>query len=250
MANRVAVVTGGTGAIGTAICKALADGGAKVAATCLPFDPELSRSQGEWKEGLKAEGYDFMVAPADLGDFEATAKALQGVAESLGPVDILVNAAGITRDASLRKMTVDQWKEVMSSNLDSVFNTSREVFPGMLERGFGRIINISSINGQKGQFGQANYAATKAGIHGFTMSIAQEGARKNVTANTISPGYIATPMVMGVPEDILNKIVAQIPVGRLGQPEEIARLVAFLAAEESGYITGANYAINGGQHMH
>jgi acetoacetyl-CoA reductase len=247
MSNRVAVVTGGTGAIGTEICKYLAAEGCRVAATCLPEEADTLAKA--WKEACSAEGLDFMTVPVDLGNFEATGQALAQVVEALGPVDVLVNAAGITRDASLRKMTPEQWDEVMKSNLYSVFNATRHVFPGMLERGFGRIINISSINGQKGQFGQANYAATKAGIHGFTMSVAQEGARKGVTVNTVSPGYIATPMVMSVPEEIRNGIIAQIPVGRLGKPGEIARLVAFLAADESGFITGADCSINGGQHM-
>jgi len=247
MSNRVAVVTGGTGAIGTEICKHLAAMGCRVAATCLPEEADTLAK--EWKEARSAEGLDFMAVPADLGDFDATGQAVAQVAEALGPVEILVNAAGITRDAALRKMSPEQWDEVMKSNLYSVFNTTRHVLSGMLERGFGRIVNISSINGQKGQFGQANYAATKAGIHGFTMSVAQEGARKGVTVNTVSPGYIGTPMVMSVPEDIRNAIIAQIPVGRLGDPGEIARLVAFLAADESGFITGADFSINGGQHM-
>jgi acetoacetyl-CoA reductase len=248
MSNRVAVVTGGTGAIGSEICKHLVDMGAVVAATCHPSD--AMRSQNEWKQEMQQKGYQVMVVSVDLSDFDATASAFADIEKSLGSIDILVNAAGITNDATMRKMTVDQWTQVISANLNSVFNTTRQVFPAMLEKGFGRIISISSINGQKGQFGQANYAATKAGIHGFTMSIAQEGAKKGVTANTISPGYIATPMVMKVPDNVREQIIAQIPVGRLGKPEEIARLVAFLAADESGFMTGANFAINGGQHMH
>ncbi len=248
MTQRVAAVTGGAGAIGTEICKHLADQGCKVAAIEHPAAAE--RAEGEWKEEMKEAGYDFMVAIADLGDHDSAGAAMKQIEEALGPVDILVNAAGITRDAAIRKMTPQQWREVISANLDSVFNATSHVFAGMLERGFGRVVNISSINGTKGQFGQSNYAATKAGIHGFTMSIAQEGARKGVTANTVSPGYIATPMVMAVPDDIRAKIVAQIPVGRLGNPQEIARLVAFLAHDDSGFITGANHAINGGQHMH
>ncbi len=247
MSKRVAVVTGGTGSIGTEICKKLADAGCAVAATCLPVEADTVAKQ--WQERCKGEGYDFMYVPAELSDFAATGEALQQIEAALGPVDILVNAAGITRDASLRKMTPEQWDEVMKSNLYSVFNTTRQVFTGMLDRGFGRIVNISSVNGQKGQFGQANYAATKAGIHGFTMSIAQEGARKGVTVNTVSPGYIGTPMVMAVPEEIRKGIIAQIPVGRFGEPSEIAHLVAFLAADESGYMTGADFSINGGLHM-
>lgn len=185
----------------------------------------------------------------DLADFEQTAAVFARIEQDIGPVDILVNAAGITRDATLRKMTPDQWRAVIAANLDSVYSTTRCVFGGMMDRGFGRIINISSVNGQKGQFGQANYAASKAGIHGFTMSIAREGARKGVTANTVSPGYIESPMIMAVPEEHRAKIMAEIPVGRFGRPEEIGRVVAFLAAEESGFITGADISVNGGQHM-
>ncbi|CAK0775061.1 Acetoacetyl-CoA reductase [Gammaproteobacteria bacterium] len=248
MTQRIAVVTGGAGAIGEEICKALAAQGCKVAV--IEHPAAAARAQGEWKARMAAEGYDITVAVADLGDYESTGAAIKAIESACGPVGILVNAAGITRDAAIRKMTPQQWREVISANLDSVFNTTSYVFGGMLERSFGRIINISSINGTKGQFGQANYAATKAGIHGFTMSIALEGAKKGVTANTVSPGYIATPMVMAVPEDIRAKIVAQIPVGRMGEAREIARLVAFLAHDDSGFMTGANFAINGGQHMH
>jgi len=242
MAQKTALVTGGTGTIGTEICRQLARAGCKVVATCLPADTERA---GTWQAEQKNAGFDIDVVFCDLGDFEATQAAVTGI----GPVDILVNVAGITRDATLRKMTPEQWHEVIQSNLDSVFNTTRHVIEGMLDRGFGRIISISSINGQKGQFGQANYAASKAGIHGFTMSIAQEGARKGVTANTISPGYIDSPMVNAVPEEIRNQIIAQIPVGRLGQPADIARAVVFLAAEEAGFITGTNIPVNGGQYM-
>jgi acetoacetyl-CoA reductase len=185
----------------------------------------------------------------DVADFDDTAATFKKIEEQLGPIDILVNAAGITRDASLRKMTPDQWHAVIHANLDSVFNTTRCVIEGMTVRGFGRIVNISSVNGQKGQFGQANYAASKAGIHGFTMSIALETARKGITVNTVSPGYIESPMIMAVPEEHRAKIVAEIPVGRFGKPSEIARLVTFLAADESGFITGADISINGGQHM-
>lgn len=248
MTQRVAVVTGGAGAIGTEICKQLADQGCKVAAIEHPSAGD--RARGEWLNSMKEQGYEFMVTVADLGDHASSGQAIREITETLGPVDILVNAAGITRDASLRKMSPEQWRDVIAANLDSVFNTTSQVFGSMLDRSFGRIINISSINGTKGQFGQANYAATKAGMHGFTMSVAQEGAKKGVTANTISPGYIATPMVMAVPEEIRAKIIAQIPVGRMGTPQEIARLVAFLAHDDSGFMTGANFAINGGQHMH
>lgn len=248
MSNRVAVVTGGAGAIGEEICKALANQGCKVAVIEHPSAAE--RAQGEWKVAMAGQGFDIFVAVADLGDYDATGAAVKAIATALGPVDVLVNAAGITRDSTIRKMTLRQWRDVISANLDSVFNCTSHVFSGMFDRGFGRIVNISSINGTKGQFGQANYAASKAGIHGFTMSIAQEGAKKGVTANTVSPGYIATPMVMAVPEDVRAKIIAQIPVGRMGEAREIARIVAFLAHDDSSFITGANFAINGGQHMH
>jgi len=248
MPTRVALVTGGTGAIGTEICRHLGRAGNRLATTCLPTDDELARAKA-WEAQMKGEGFEAVFVACDLADFDATAAAVREVEQRLGPVDVLVNAAGITRDATLRRMTPQQWREVVQANLDSVFNTTRNVFEGMTDRGYGRIVNISSVNGQKGQFGQANYAATKAGIHGFTMSVAQEGARKGVTCNTVSPGYIESPMVMAVPEDVRAKIVAQIPVARLGKPEEVARLVAFLAAEESGYITGADFSINGGLHM-
>ena len=246
MTQRVALVTGGTGTIGTEICRQLGTAGHGVVATCLPAEAD---SAGEWQAEQRKAGYDITVVPCDLADFEATAAAVSTAEQQVGPIDVLVNVAGITRDASLRKMTPQQWHEVIQSNLDSVFNTTRNVIEGMLERGFGRVISISSINGQKGQFGQSNYAASKAGIHGFTMSVAQEGARKGVTANTISPGYIESPMVNAVPEEVRNQIIAQIPVNRLGRPSDIARVVVFLAAEEAGFITGANIPVNGGHYM-
>ncbi|MGB5540677.1 MAG: acetoacetyl-CoA reductase [Gammaproteobacteria bacterium] len=242
MAQKTALVTGGTGTIGTEICRQLCQAGHRVVATCLPAETDRA---GEWQAGQKGAGYDIGMVSCDLSDFGST----QAAVAQAGPVDILVNVAGITRDASLRKMTPEQWHAVIQSNLDSVFNATRNVIEGMLERGFGRVISISSINGQKGQFGQANYAASKAGMHGFTMSLAQEGARKGVTANTISPGYIDSPMVNAVPEEVRKQIIAQIPVARLGQPADIARVVVFLAAEEAGFITGANIPVNGGQYM-
>ncbi|CAL1240092.1 acetoacetyl-CoA reductase [Candidatus Methylocalor cossyra] len=247
MNGRVAVVTGGTGAIGTEICKHLGAAGARVVAVCLPGTPDCVPDA--WEAARQRDGYQMKVYGCDLADFEQTAAVFARIEQDIGPVDILVNAAGITRDATLRKMTPDQWRAVIAANLDSVYSTTRCVFGGMMDRGFGRIINISSVNGQKGQFGQANYAASKAGIHGFTMSIAREGARKGVTANTVSPGYIESPMIMAVPEEHRAKIMAEIPVGRFGRPEEIGRVVAFLAAEESGFITGADISVNGGQHM-
>lgn len=248
MSMRVALVTGGTGTIGSEICRHLGRQGHRIAATCLPTDEELAKAR-TWETQMKADGIEAIAVACELSDFEATAAAVREVEQRLGPIDVLVNAAGITRDATLRRMTAQQWREVMDANLNSVFNATRSVIEGMLDRGYGRIVNISSVNGQKGQFGQANYAASKAGIHGFTMSVAQEGARKGVTCNTVSPGYIESPMVMAVPEDVRAKIVAQIPVGRLGKPEEVARLVAFVAAENAGYITGADLSINGGLHM-
>jgi acetoacetyl-CoA reductase len=247
MTQRVAVVTGGTGTIGTEICRQLGAAGCRVAAICHPAAPDCQAA--EWEGARRAEGYEMRVFACDLADFDATAAVLRDIEQDLGAVDILVNAAGITRDGTMRRMTFQQWREVLGANLDSVFNTTRNVMEGMLTRGWGRIINISSVNGQKGQFGQANYAASKAGMHGFTMSVAQEGARKGVTANTISPGYIESPMIMKVPEDVRAKILEGIPVGRFGKPSEIARLVAYLASEESGFMTGADLSINGGQHM-
>jgi len=247
MSGRVAVVTGGTGTIGTEICKHLGAAGCRVVALCLPGTPDCVPEP--WEAARKAEGYEMKVVGCNVADYGETAAAFARIEHEIGPVDILVNAAGITRDATLRKMDPAQWREVISANLDSVFNTTRCVFPGMLDRSFGRIVNISSVNGMKGQFGQANYAASKAGIHGFTMSAAREGARKGVTVNTVSPGYIESPMIMAVPEEHRAKIMAEIPVGRFGKPGEIGRLIAFLTADDSGFITGAEIAINGGQHM-
>jgi len=245
MTNRVALVTGGTGGIGTEICKTLANNGCRVAASWL-----AGVDDGEgWQAKLKQEGFDFAIAEGDVSDFDAAAAMVKEVEAKLGPVDILVNGAGITKDGFMHKMEKDQWNAVLHINLDSVFNVTRQVIGGMRDRSFGRIINISSVNGQKGQIGQANYSAAKAGMHGFTMALAQESARKGITVNTVSPGYIATSMVTAMGEKIVQKMIDQIPVGRLGEPEEIARIVAFLAADESGFITGSNIAINGGMHM-
>ena len=246
MTQRVALITGGTGGIGTAICRALADKGCKVVASWL----EGVDNGPAWQAAQKADGYDFFIAEGDVSDFDKAAAMVASAVEQAGPIDILVNCAGITRDATLKKMKHEQWDAVIRSNLDSVFNVTKHVVDSMLERGFGRIVNIASVNGQKGQFGQCNYAAAKAGMHGFTMSLAQETARKGVTVNTVSPGYVATSMVMAIPEDIRNKLIAQIPVGRLGDPDEIAWAVSFLADEKSGFVTGMNLAINGGMHMH
>ena len=244
MTNRVALVTGGMGGLGTAICHALAKEGARVVAAYHHHDAQT------WLQQQKKLGFDFAIYEGDVSDFDSAAKLVASVTEQVGPVEILVNNAGITQDARLQKMTVEQWAAVMHTNLDSMFNVTKQVIDGMVAGGFGRIINISSINGQKGQFGQTNYSAAKAGVHGFTKALAQEVATKGITVNTISPGYIGTEMVMAIPEKIREQIIAQIPVGRLGKPEEIGRCVVFLASEEAGYITGSNLSANGGQHMY
>ena len=244
MTTRVALVTGGTGGIGTAICRKLASLGHKVATNY--------RDEGKakaWQEAQRKDGFTFALARGDVAD-AATAEAMvREVEAQLGPIDILVNNAGITRDTTFHKMSALQWQEVINTNLNSCFNVTRPVIEGMRERKWGRIVQISSINGQKGQYGQANYAAAKAGMHGFTISLAQENAKLGITVNTVSPGYIGTDMVMAVPEAVREKIVAQIPTGRLGEPDEIAYAVGFFVAEEAAWITGANLAANGGQYM-
>ncbi len=246
MTQRVAIVTGGMGGIGEAICVRLAKAGNKVVTTYSPGNTKADA----WLKEMKGNGHDFRALLVDVTDFEACQKVAAKIESDVGPVDILVNNAGITRDASFRKMGKTDWDAVLRTNLDSVFNMTKPVCDGMLDRGWGRIINISSINGQKGAFGQANYSAAKAGMHGFTKALALEVARKGVTVNTISPGYVATKMVLAVPKEVLDsKIIPQIPVGRLGKPEEIAALVAYLCSDEAGFMTGANLAINGGQHM-
>ena len=244
MTQRVALVTGGTGGIGTAIVKKLADMGHKVATNYR--SAEKARA---WQDRMKADGYDVFLAHGDVTSPEDAEKMVREVEAALGPIDILVNNAGITRDGTFHKMKSDQWAEVINTNLNSCFNVTRPVIEGMRERKWGRIIQISSINGLKGQYGQANYAAAKAGMHGFTISLARENAKNGITVNTLSPGYIATDMVMAVPEEVRAKIVADIPTGRLGTPEEIAYGVAFLADEQAGWITGSNLDINGGHHM-
>jgi acetoacetyl-CoA reductase len=241
MAARVAVVTGGTRGIGAAISVALKNKGYRVAATYAGNDAAAQKFQTE--TGIPV--YKF-----DVGDFKACETAVAQIAKDVGPIDVLVNNAGITKDGMFHRMTADQWYQVINTNLNSLFNMSRQVIDGMRARGFGRIINISSINGQKGQMGQANYAASKAGDIGFTKALALENAAKGITVNVICPGYIATEMVMAVPKEVLEKnIIPQIPVGRLGQPDEIARCVVFLAADEAGFITGSTLAANGGQYM-
>ncbi|GMV30654.1 MAG: beta-ketoacyl-ACP reductase [Rhodanobacteraceae bacterium] len=244
MTSRVALVTGGTGGIGTAIVRKLAAMGHKVATNYR----DKARATA-WQEALRRDGVEVALAAGDVAD-PATAEAMvREVVDQLGPVDILVNNAGITRDGTFHKMTAMQWQEVINTNLNSCFNVTRPVIEGMRDRKWGRIIQISSINGQKGQYGQANYAASKAGMHGFTISLAQENAKFGVTVNTVSPGYVATEMVMAVPEEVRAKIAAQIPVGRLGNPDEIAYAVGFFIPDEAAWITGANLSINGGHYM-
>ncbi|MBS0516182.1 MAG: acetoacetyl-CoA reductase [Proteobacteria bacterium] len=244
MTSRVALVTGGTGGIGTAIVKRLAAMGHKVATN---YRDEAKAKA--WADKLKSGGVDVLLVKGDVSDTASAEAMVKEVESKLGPVDILVNNAGITRDTTFHKMSAMQWQEVINTNLNSVFNVTRPVIDGMRNRKWGRIIQISSINGQKGQYGQANYAAAKAGMHGFTISLAQENAKFGITVNTVSPGYVATEMVMAVPEDVRNKIAAQIPVGRLGEPEEIAYAIEFFVKDEARWITGANLAINGGQYM-
>jgi len=244
MATRVALVTGGTGGIGTAICKRLADQGHKVATNYR--NEEKARA---WQAQMKADGYEFTLVKGDVTSPEEAAAMVREVEDTLGPVEVLVNNAGITRDGTFHKMSAPQWNDVVNTNLNSVFNVTRPVIEGMRERKWGRIIQISSINGLKGQYGQANYAAAKAGMHGFTISLARENAKLGITVNTVSPGYVATDMVMAVPEEVRAKIAADIPTGRLGKPEEIAYAVAFLVDEQAAWITGSNLDINGGHHM-
>ncbi|WP_298580039.1 beta-ketoacyl-ACP reductase [uncultured Luteimonas sp.] len=244
MTTRVALVTGGTGGIGTAICKRLADQGHKVATNYR--NEEKARA---WQAHMKADGYDFTLVKGDVTSPDEAAAMVREVEQQLGPVEILVNNAGITRDGTFHKMSAQQWTDVINTNLNSVFSVTRPVIEGMRERKWGRIIQISSINGLKGQYGQANYAAAKAGMHGFTISLARENAKLGITVNTVSPGYVATDMVMAVPEEVRAKIAADIPTGRLGKPEEIAYAVAFLVDEQAAWITGSNLDINGGHHM-
>ncbi|MEI2429211.1 acetoacetyl-CoA reductase [Lysobacter yananisis] len=244
MQSRVALVTGGTGGIGTSIVQRLAKLGHKVATNYR--DEAKGRA---WQAQMKEQGFDVAIAHGDVASPEHAEALVREVERQLGPVDILVNNAGITRDTTFHRMTPQQWTEVIDTNLNSCFNVTRPVIEGMRERKWGRIVQISSINGQKGQYGQANYAAAKAGMHGFTISLAQENAKFGITVNTVSPGYIGTDMVMAVPEDVRNKIIAQIPTGRLGTPEEIAYAVGFFIPDEAGWITGANLSANGGQYM-
>ena len=243
---RVAVVTGGMGGLGEAICLKLAKMGYTVVTTHSPGNKKVA----EWLADMKKLGHSFHAVEADVADYDSSQQAVARIQAEVGAVDVLVNNAGITRDTTFKKMDRGGWAAVMSTNLDSVFNMTKPVVDGMAERGWGRIINVSSVNGQKGAFGQTNYSAAKAGMHGFTKALALEYARKGVTVNTISPGYIGTKMVMAIPKEVLDtKIIPQIPLGRLGKPEEVAGLVAYLCSDEAAFVTGANIAINGGQHM-
>lgn len=244
MSGRLAYVTGGMGGIGTAICQRLARQGFTVVAGCGP-----NRDYDRWLKEQADEGFVFYASVGNVSDWDSTVAAFEKVKADHGPVDILVNNAGITRDSVLRKMTLEDWRAVIDTNLNSLFNVTKQVIEDMVERQWGRIINISSVNGQKGQFGQTNYSTAKAGIHGFTMALAQEVASRGVTVNTVSPGYIGTDMVRAMRPDVLEKIVGTIPVKRLGEPEEIGAIVAWLSSDDAGFATGADFSLNGGLHM-
>jgi acetoacetyl-CoA reductase len=246
MAQKVALITGGMGGLGETISTKMAGAGYRVVVTCSP----ANKTADEWLARMRGNGYDFKAYSVDVSDFDSCCGCMQQVTDEIAPVDILVNNAGITRDMTFKKMTKADWDLVLRTNLDSVFNMTKHVCDGMVQRGWGRIINVASVNGSKGAFGQTNYAAAKAGMHGFTKSLALEVGRKGVTVNTISPGYIGTKMVTAIPQEILEtKILPQIPVGRLGLPEEVAGLIIYLCSNEAAFVNGANIAINGGQHM-
>ncbi|MBK6358273.1 MAG: 3-ketoacyl-ACP reductase [Betaproteobacteria bacterium] len=245
MSKKVAYVTGGMGGIGTSICQRLAQDGYTVVAGCGPNSPRKDR----WLAEQKALGFDFIASEGNVSDWDSTKAAFDKVKAEVGEIDVLVNNAGITKDGQFRRMSIDDWKAVIDTNLNSLFFVTKQVVDGMLDRGWGRIINISSMNGQRGQFGQTNYSTAKAGMHGFTMALAQEVAAKGVTVNTVSPGYVGTEMVRAIREDVLEKIVATIPVKRLGEPQEIASIVSWLASQQSGFTTGANFSCNGGNYM-
>jgi acetoacetyl-CoA reductase len=244
--GRVALVTGGMGGLGETIATKMVDAGYRVVVTYSPGNTK----HREWVQGMKDNGYEILAVQCDVSDLDSCTRAVGDVQSRVGAVDILINNAGITRDMTFKKMDKTNWDAVMRTNLDSLFNMSKQVVDGMVERNWGRVINVSSVNGSKGAFGQTNYSAAKAGVHGFTKALALEVARKGVTVNTNSPGYIGTKMVTAIPEEILNtKILPQIPVGRLGKPEEVAGLIIYLASDEAAFVTGANIAINGGPHM-
>ena len=242
--SKVAYVTGGMGGIGTAICRRFHDMGYKVVAGCGP-----TRDHAKWLAEQKADGYTFFASVGNVADWDSTKAAFEKTKAEHGAIEILVNNAGITRDGVFRKMTLEDWRAVIDTNLNSLFNVTKQVIDGMLDKGWGRIVNISSVNGAKGQFGQSNYSAAKAGMHGFTMSLAQEVASKGITVNTVSPGYISTDMVMAVREDVREKIIQTIPVRRFGTPEEIGSIVGWLTTADAGFTTGAEFACNGGLHM-
>jgi acetoacetyl-CoA reductase len=243
---RVAVITGGMGGLGDSISAKMHAAGYRVVVTHSPGNTKAK----EWISEHKANGREFSAYPVDVADFDSCKECVARIAKEVGPVDILVNNAGITRDTTFKKMSKGDWDLVIRTNLDSVFNMTKQVMDGMVDRGWGRVVNVSSVNGSKGAFGQTNYSAAKAGMHGFTKALALEVARKGVTVNTISPGYIGTKMVMAIPKEVLDtKILPQIPLGRLGKPEEIAGLIIYLCSDEAAFVTGANIAINGGQHM-
>ena len=244
MSKKIAYVTGGMGGIGTTMCQRLHRDGFTVIAGCGP-----SRDFKKWLDEQEAQGYTFYPSVGNVGDWDSTVDAFAKAKAEHGPIDVLVNNAGITRDGMFRKMTRADWDAVIETNLTSLFNVTKQVIEDMLERGWGRIVNISSVNGAKGQFGQTNYSAAKAGMHGFTMALAQEVANKGVTVNTVSPGYIATEMVKAIRQDVLDKIIAGIPVKRLGTPDDIASIVSWVASDESGFATGADFSVNGGLHM-
>lgn len=244
MSKKIAYVTGGMGGIGTAICQRLYKDGFKVIAGCGP-----TRDYDKWLAEQKELGYEFHASVGNVSDWESTVEAFAKVKAEHGPVSVLVNNAGITRDGQFRKMSKADWDAVLSTNLDSMFNVTKQVIEDMIDAGWGRIINISSVNGQKGQFGQVNYSTAKAGVHGFTMALAQELASRGVTVNTVSPGYIGTEMVRAIRPEVLDKIVATVPVKRLGEPEEIASIVSWIASKEGGYSTGADFSVNGGLNM-
>ena len=245
MSKKIAYVTGGMGGIGTSICQRLAKDGFTVVAGCGPNSPRKDK----WLAEQKALGFDFVGSEGNVADWDSTAAAFAKVKAEVGEVDVLVNNAGITKDGVFRKMTPADWKAVIDTNLNSMFYVTKQVIDGMMDRGWGRVINISSMNGQKGQFGQTNYSTAKAGMRGFTMALAQEVAGKGVTVNTVSPGYVGTDMVKAIREDVLAKIVGTIPVKRLGEPGEIASIIAWLASDESGFATGADFSRNGGNYM-
>ena len=243
---RVAVITGGMGGLGDSISTKMHATGYRVVVTHSPSNTKAK----DWLSEHKASGREFSAYPVDVADFDSCKECVARIAKEVGPVDILVNNAGITRDTTFKKMSKGDWDSVIRTNLNSVFNMTKQVMDGMVERGWGRVVNVSSVNGSKGAFGQTNYSAAKAGMHGFTKALALEVARKGVTVNTISPGYIGTKMVMAIPKDVLDaKILPQIPLSRLGKPEEIAGLIIYLCSDEAAFVTGANIAINGGQHM-